>query len=374
MQPGPRAPLAPAETLLAPAVLRAIAAQPTTGDVAPIAGSDPAMGDVALTCAAERCNSARDAMRKLQGAIASKAIEAPLRSIRLVSTVDAAQARRLTAAIHVADLTDRPFQVIRGTWSTAGIGDEVVEVFARHAAPAVEARDYEPIGQLPLDPFGVSTTTVVSNPSMSSQLAATVAAQAAYFLATLPNAGAEALLSHLTVGAHARLAEDGRKAVAQMGAQQRASADVLIMFGQAIDREQRRMRSFEQFMPAPVDPVLHNRIADMETGITSVWTSMGITSAPFVPPAERIRGRGGEDRRVPARRSPGPILPVEAPTAFLRFDHPELVLYELGNFVDGVRSVSDIRDAVSAEFGALPFPSVVDYFDRLAASGAITLR
>ena len=374
MQPGPRAPLAPAETLLEPAVLRALATQATVGDATTIAGSDPAMGEIAITCVPERCTGARDAMRKVQGAIASKAIDAPLRSIRLVSTIDATQAPRLKAAIHVADTTDRPLQVIRGMWSTAGIGDEVVEVFARHVAAGVEARPYEPLGQLPLDPFGVSTTTVVSNPSMSSQVAATVAAQAAYFLATLPNGGAEALLSHLTVGAHARLAEDGRKAVAQMGPQQRASADVLIMFGQAIDREQRRMRSFERFMPSPVDPMLHTRIADMEKGITSVWTSMGITSAPFVPPAERIRGRGGEDRRVPTRRSAGPIAPVEAPTAFLRFDHPDVILYELGNFIDGVRSVSDIRDAVSAEFGALPFPSVVDYFDRLAARGAITLR
>ena len=88
------------------------------------------------------------------------------------------------------------------------------------------------------------------------------------------------------------------RAVAQMGNQQRASADVLIMFGQAIEREQRRMRSFERFMPQPVDPMLHSRILDMEKGITSVWTSMGITSSPFVPAAERIRGRGGEDRRV----------------------------------------------------------------------------
>jgi hypothetical protein len=127
----------------------------------------------------------------------------------------------------------------------------------------------------------------------------------AYFLATLPNAGAEALLSHLTVGAHARLAEDGRAAVAQMGREQRAGADVLIMFGQAIEREQRRMRSFERFMPAPVDPMLRSRIADMERGITGVWTSMGITSAPFVPAAERIRGRGGEDRRVAAKTKPG---------------------------------------------------------------------
>ena len=124
-------------------------------------------------------------------------------------------------------------------------------------------------------------------------------------MATLPNAGAEALLSHLTVGAHARLAEDGRRAVAQMGNQQRASADVLVMFGQAIEREQRRMRSFERFMPEPVDPMLRSRIADMEKGITSVWTSIGITSSPFVPPAERLRGRAGEDRRIPGADDDG---------------------------------------------------------------------
>ena len=151
-----------------------------------------------------------------------------------------------------------------------------------------------------------------------------MAAASAYFLATLPNAGAEALLSHLTVGAHARLAEDGRRAVAQMGNQQRAGADVLIMFGQAIEREQRRMRSLERFMPSPVDPMLHSRILDMEKGITSVWTSMGITSSPFVPAAERIRGRGGEDRRIPSRVRPtGPLPRSEPPTALLKFPNPD---------------------------------------------------
>jgi hypothetical protein len=250
----------------------------------------------------------------------------------------------------------------------------VVEIFARQTGAVVDVRSFEDLGQLQLDSFGVPTTTIVVSPSVSSDNAAFVAAAAAYFLATLPNAGAEALLSHLTVGAHARLAEDGRKAVAQMGPQQRASADVLIMFGQAIEREQRRMRSLERYMPSPVDPMLHGRIADMEKGITSVWTSIGITSSPFVPAAERIRGRGGEDRRVPSRAGHGRITAVEPPTAFLKFDSPVNIVYELGNFVDGKRSISDIRDAVSAEFGSLPLPSVVDYFERLAKSGAITIR
>jgi hypothetical protein len=146
------------------------------------------------------------------------------------------------------------------------------------------------------------------------------------------------------------------------------------MFGQAIEREQRRMRSFERFMPSPVDPKLRSRILDMEKGITSVWTSIGITSSPFVPAAERIRGRGGEDRRVPSRAGRGPIKPIEAPTAFLTYSEVGEILYELTNFIDGKRSVSDIRDAVSAEFRPLPISSVTDYFDRLAKTGAITLK
>ncbi|HZL96350.1 MAG TPA: hypothetical protein VFB99_22035, partial [Vicinamibacterales bacterium] len=304
----------------------------------------------------------------------SKTLSQPARSIRVVSTVNPGTAGRALAAIHVAEASDRPFQVVRSLWSHAGIGDEVVEIFARQSGAVVDVRSFEEVGQLQLEPFGIPTTTIVTGPSVSGDNAAVVAAASAYFLATLPNAGAEAMLSHLMVGAHARLAEDGRKAVAQMGTQQRASADVLIMLGQAIEREQRRMRSFERFVPAPVDAILHSRLLDMEKGITSVWTSIGITSSPFVPAAERIRGRGGEDNRVPSRIGTLPIKPIEAPTAFLTFEDVHVILYELTNFIDGKRSISDIRDAVSAQFRPLSLPSVTDYFDRLARSGAITIQ
>ena len=47
---------------------------------------------------------------------------------------------------------------------------------------------------------------------------------------------------------------------------------------------------------------------------------------------------------------------------------------ELGNFIDGKRTISDIRDAVSAEFTPIALPVVSDYFDRLAKTGAISLR
>jgi hypothetical protein len=159
-----------------------------------------------------------------------------------------------------------------------------------------------------------------------------------------------------------------------MGNQQRAGADVLIMFAQAIEREQRRIRSFARFMPTPLDPAVNARLSDMENGITSVWTSMGITSAPFVPAAERIRGRGGEDRRVPSRLRDGPLPTADPPTAMVKFPNVDVIVYELGNFIDGKRSISDIRDAVSAEFGPIALPVVADYFERLAKTGAVAIR
>ena len=389
-----RPPGTPAETLLEPVILRAldeVTPAPTSAVVAFIEGSTPAAGEVLVSCAArttgpDGCATMALTARLLNELIRRNGLPQPARGIRFVFVTSpdktGAPPPNTKAAIHVDFAANQhALQVVRSPWSSASIVDEVVEVFARHkpygtAPGAVEAGPYQNVGQPQWNAFGVPTVSLIGAGAASTGLKhlGLVTAATAYFLATLPNPGAEALLSHLTVGAHARLAEDGRKAVAQMGSQQRASADVLIMFGQAIEREQRRIRSVERFMPAPLDPILHGRLTDMEKSITSVWTSMGITSAPFVPAAERIRGRGGEDRRIPSRVRQGPLPTPDPPTAMLRFPNVGDLIYEIGNFIDGKRSISDIRDAVSAEFGSVALPVVADYFDKLAATGAITIK
>ena len=389
---GQRPALTPAETLLDAAILRAIdrAGAEGAAPVRLIEGSDANAGEVLLHCQPDQCDGARLAAGKLQSLIAANGLAQPSRSIRLVETPasgagDLMDSRpelrqRAKAAIHVGRAAGPMTEVVRAPWSTASIADEVVEILAtQHPGGAIHdraaVRAFEGVGQPRWDVYGIPTTSILAADGADGlRHAASVAAASAYVLATLPNAGAEALLSHLTVGAHARLAEDGRKAVAQMGLQQRASADVLIMFGQAIEREQRRMRSFERFMPEPVDPMLRSRLADMEHGITGVWTSMGITSSPFVPAARRIRGRGGEDLRVVSRTRQGPLPTPDPPTAMLKFTNLADIVYELGNLIDGQRSISDIRDILSAEFGSIALPVVVDYCERLAATGTITLR
>jgi hypothetical protein len=376
LQFGPRPPLSPAETLLDPAILKAIELGPVEGRPRGIiAGTDQAAGDILLACHPSQCEAVQWASIRLWNLIESKQAPPPARTIRILPSANPPPQPDAKAVIFVGESRGETLQVIRGLWSTADVADEVVEVFARHAVAAVNARPFEEVGQPRWPAPGLPVTTIIppADPTGLDR-ASFIAAASAYFLATLPNSGSESLLAHLTVGAHARLAEDGRRAVAQMGNQQRAGADTLIMFGQAIEREQRRMRSFERFMPVPVDPMLRSRIADMEKGITSVWTSMGITSSPFVPAAERLRGRGGEDRRVVTRTGAGPLPKPDPPTAFLKFPNVNDVIDELGNFIDGKRSISDIRDAVSAEFGPIALPVVVDYFERLAKTGAVSLR
>jgi aminopeptidase YwaD len=52
-------------------------------------------------------------------------------------------------------------------------------------------------------------------------------------------------------------------------------------------------------------------------------------------------------------------------------DQSELYAYEIINFVNGQRSVGEIRDAVSAEYGPLPVNLVSEYLDACVAAGVI---
>jgi aminopeptidase YwaD len=52
-------------------------------------------------------------------------------------------------------------------------------------------------------------------------------------------------------------------------------------------------------------------------------------------------------------------------------DQSELYAYEIANFVDGKRTVGEIRDAVSAEYGPLSVDLVSDYLDACAAAKII---
>jgi aminopeptidase YwaD len=91
------------------------------------------------------------------------------------------------------------------------------------------------------------------------------------------------------------------------------------------------------------------------------------------------------DPRVPVRNASvkGPLDPggdwlvdkgVKQTLAIASVPRSGDVTYEIVNFIDGIRTVGDIRDAVSAEFEPVDLKIVAEYVDALASAGAVTFK
>src|SRR5204863_534112 len=85
---------------------------------------------------------------------------------------------------------------------------------------------------------------------------------------------------------------------------------------------------------------------------------------------ERRRSATSQTFTVPdrlQRSAPGPDLPGRTKPG----RQSEPYAYEIVNFVDGKRTVGEIRNAVSAEYGPLPLALVVDYLEACAEAKVI---
>ena len=90
------------------------------------------------------------------------------------------------------------------------------------------------------------------------------------------------------------------------------------------------------------------------------------------------------DRRIAVRLTRGPLaseIPVDKlskedaawyMTAFRELNRN--VQYEIVNFVDGKRTVSEIRNAVSAEYSPVPIETVARYLDDLVKAGVMSWK
>ncbi|HMB78904.1 MAG TPA: hypothetical protein VKI43_02510, partial [Vicinamibacterales bacterium] len=217
-----------------------------------------------------------------------------------------------------------------------------------------------------------------------------IAAASGYYLATMPDRGAS--LSRLSyANAHERLAEDGRRAAA-MAADPVHIADAANIVAQGVLREQRRIGSIARFqIGASRDAAGSERTrpaSDLETAMADTGKAMLMTFMPRADAEQLARvsfRRQPADARVPVRNAAvkGPLAPngdwvrekagaASASIAIARLSNSDDVTYEIVNFVDGTRTVSEIRDAVSAEFEPLELKAVADYLDLLARAGAIS--
>jgi hypothetical protein len=341
-------------------------------------------------------------------------------------------AGRIRAAVHLDMVGGDPFitksvlHVTRSPWSIATVTDDVEEVFGRYvidgamraagegdmtrsirarsgskdafwaditpyesgsdhwiyqeggfAIPSIYLRDHPDIY--------IHTTGDLADNIEPTKIkrSAFIAAASGYYLATMPDRG-ESLLALSFANAYQRLAEDGRRAAAM--AQGRTHLqEAAVIVSQGVLREQRRLQSITRFLP--LDSSMLDRL---KAGLADTGKAM---LASFLSPADAERlARAGfhqpaTDTRVPIRNASvkGPLAPGgdwlrekagagSAAIAIAGAPDSDDVTYEIANFVDGVRTVSEIRDAVSAEFEPLQLAAVAEYLDLLARAGAVSFK
>src|SRR4051794_12598914 len=259
----------------------------------------PGANDNASGCAANL-----EIARTLGTLIAAKRIPPPVRTIRFIWPSEMTGtiaylakypeiASRIRAAVHLDMVGGDPFitksvlHVTRSPWSIATVTDDVEETFGRYvidgamraagdgdmtrairsrggskdafwaditpyesgsdhwiyqeggfAIPSIYLRDHP-------DVFIHTTGDIADNIEPTKiKRSAFIAAASGYYLATMPDHGA-ALMRLSYANAHARLAEDGRRAVAMSVADPRGG-DAANIVGQGLEREQRRLRSLER--------------------------------------------------------------------------------------------------------------------------------
>src|SRR3954470_15212636 len=388
---------------------------------------------------ASGCSANLEIARTLKTLIDARRIPAPVRTIRFIWPSEMTGtiaylskypdvAARIRAVVHLDMVGGDPFvtksvlHVTRSPWSIATVTDDVEEVFGRYvidgamraagegditrairarggskdafwaditpyesgsdhwiyqeggfAIPAIYLRDHPDIY--------IHTTGDLADNIEPTKIkrSAFIAAASGYYLATLPDHGA-ALMRLSYANAHARLAEDGRRAVAMSVADPRGG-DAANIVAQGLLREQRRLRSLSRFVS--LDGDLHlgtEAVGRMSAALADTAKSL-LATLPPAPP------RGEVDGRIPVRNPAvkGPLDPggewvrekagaASGSIAVARVPNSDDVTYEIVNFVDGTRTVSEIRDAVSAEFEPLELKAVAEYLDLLARAGAVTFK
>jgi len=158
-----------------------------------------------------------------------------------------------------------------------------------------------------------------------------------------------------------------------------AEAEAAILTRHHFAGERGVMSSMERFFPIPIEL---RRAAD--AFIAGLEQSVG-ASPPASPPPATPEGRVVYRRNVSVR---GPMTAMgydylsdklgaeragklRLPAYRGAFGTGDLYAYEALNFVDGRRSVSDVRDALAAAFGPVPLELVAEYLSALESIGLL---
>jgi aminopeptidase YwaD len=205
-----------------------------------------------------------------------------------------------------------------------------------------------------------------------------IGASSIWYLAALDQDRAEDLLHLSTAKALERVAAAGRSSryllVSGKESKDSLAYDVTNHFRQASRRENDRLASLLTFYQS-LD--LQGMVKARQALLANVSQSL----AADLPDAASSGRNGSTDPRVPARLTRGP-LDFGLPQSKLQekdrawYQSKEFILgsderFELVNFIDGRRTVSEIRDLLSAEFNPVPTKTVSRYMEDLVKAGVV---
>jgi hypothetical protein len=410
---------------------------PATYDVvsAALPGTDPSAGEVVLT--AHLCHQSAGANdnasgsaailevgRALRAAVARGTLPAPRRTIRFLWLPEIAgaqawlvrnpeRAKSLVAGIHM-DMVGGLVSTIRGTFHLSRSAeslphvvnvvarawfDDVVAASSRHAEGGGDPRtglvwapgsreaflgdvrglemgsDHEVFQEasfrVPMVYFhDWPDVTIHTNKDLPENLDATKLGRVAYLgagiawtIAALPDAEAGRLLVVARGDAERRMAS-ARERAALAG----DPADGALFVREAAATGADVLRSLGALWP-------------------SALAAARRAEATMASPSPSSPPRASADPRVPVR-SPavrGPlgvyyydhleaVLGATPPTALASRTSGEVLAYECLNFVDGRRSVAEIRDLITGRYETVPVAEVAEYLDLLVRAGVVSWR
>ena len=233
-----------------------------------------------------------------------------------------------------------------------------------------------------------------------------IAAASGYFLARAGGREASRLADEVFSSVMARVPRERDRARVMEASDPESARNHII---HALERDAEAISSVMNF--APGDKALEEKVEGLVDQLSGAWLLLTgrlsqqrkgdrITftieqrepARPQVKPrnpkeASRPRTIGGEFRRVPTRKVTGPMQVYYydyisdhangADTSVVErvSERPDggVILYEILNLVDGKRSVQEIRDYLSAAYGAVRVEDVNAYLALLEKIGVVTL-
>jgi hypothetical protein len=231
---------------------------------------------------------------------------------------------------------------------------------------------------------------------------ALLGAASGYSYASLQAAQSALALPYFTARAEQRLAQGFKRAL-ELTQRPDLASDALFeahnLMNQALHREETALQSFAVFTHgrpqeiAPFSQALKTQAGAFDGWLTQAAAARGMHASAGVPAwhatadAARVPHRIGafgpltfqnddvlRDRLSAERLHKIKLLNAGSSRFVNVQDSGAIYAYEIVNFVDGKRSVADIRDAVSGELGPLSLDLVSDYLNACEEAKIIAFR